>query len=74
VLLLFQPIGVDVLFSGYCQQVDTHVDLATVREALLFSAKLRQPVTVPLLEKEAWFVFPRWQEFLRLTRFVLYLI
>ena len=39
--------------TGYCQQMDTHVPTATVREALLFSAKLRQPASVPLEEKEA---------------------
>jgi ATP-binding cassette subfamily G (WHITE) protein 2 (SNQ2) len=39
--------------SGYVQQMDTHVAQATVREALLFSAKLRQPPSVPLKEKEA---------------------
>ena len=38
---------------GYCQQMDTHVPTATVREALLFSAQLRQPASVPLEEKEA---------------------
>uniref|UniRef100_A0A0W0F6H9 Putative hba2 n=1 Tax=Moniliophthora roreri TaxID=221103 RepID=A0A0W0F6H9_MONRR len=40
--------------TGYCQQTDTHVPAATVREALLFSAKLRQPHSVPLSEKEAY--------------------
>jgi ATP-binding cassette subfamily G (WHITE) protein 2 (SNQ2) len=35
------------------QQLDTHLETATVREALLFSAKLRQPKEVPLAEKEA---------------------
>ncbi|KAH9920627.1 pleiotropic drug resistance ABC transporter [Fomitopsis serialis] len=40
--------------TGYCQQTDTHVKSATVREALLFSAKLRQPASVPLAEKEAY--------------------
>ncbi|KAF8960414.1 pleiotropic drug resistance ABC transporter [Flammula alnicola] len=40
--------------SGYCQQMDTHVPFSTVREALLFSAKLRQPPSVPLAEKEAY--------------------
>lgn len=40
--------------SGYCQQMDTHVPTATVREALLFSANLRQPKSVPLSEKEAY--------------------
>ncbi|KDR82402.1 hypothetical protein GALMADRAFT_56996 [Galerina marginata CBS 339.88] len=38
--------------TGYCQQLDTHLPRATVREALLFSAKLRQPTSVPLIEKE----------------------
>ncbi|EAU89680.2 hba2 [Coprinopsis cinerea okayama7 len=40
--------------TGYCQQMDTHMPNATVREALLFSAKLRQPPSVPLEEKEAY--------------------
>lgn len=40
--------------TGYCQQMDTHMPECTVREALLFSAKLRQPVSVPLAEKEAY--------------------
>ncbi|KAG0701470.1 ABC-2 type transporter-domain-containing protein [Suillus ampliporus] len=39
---------------GYCQQLDTHLPEATVREALLFSANLRQPQSVPLAEKEAY--------------------
>ena len=34
--------------------MDTHLPTATVREALLFSAKLRQPASVPIEEKEAW--------------------
>lgn len=41
------------VISGYCQQLDTHLPTTTVREALLFSAKLRQPMSVPLAEKEA---------------------
>ncbi|KAI9570995.1 ABC-2 type transporter-domain-containing protein [Boletus coccyginus] len=40
--------------TGYCQQTDTHLATMTVREALLFSAKLRQPYSVPLAEKEAY--------------------
>ncbi|KAJ6552975.1 pleiotropic drug resistance ABC transporter [Mycena capillaripes] len=40
--------------TGYCQQMDTHLPTATVREALLFSAKLRQPASVPLAEKEEY--------------------
>jgi ATP-binding cassette subfamily G (WHITE) protein 2 (SNQ2) len=33
--------------------MDTHLAQATVREALLFSAKLRQPPSVSIEEKEA---------------------
>ncbi|RDX52640.1 pleiotropic drug resistance ABC transporter [Lentinus brumalis] len=40
--------------TGYCQQMDTHQPNATVREALLFSASLRQPKEVPLEEKKAY--------------------
>ncbi|KAF8156049.1 pleiotropic drug resistance ABC transporter [Crassisporium funariophilum] len=40
--------------SGYCQQMDTHNPLSTVREALTFSAKLRQPHSVSIAEKEAY--------------------
>ncbi|KAI5117931.1 hypothetical protein M0805_009439 [Coniferiporia weirii] len=39
---------------GYCQQNDAHTAEQTVREALLFSAKLRQSTSVPLAEKEAY--------------------
>lgn len=34
--------------------MDTHVATDTVREAVLFSAKLRQPQSVPLAEKVAY--------------------
>ncbi|KIP09940.1 hypothetical protein PHLGIDRAFT_102023 [Phlebiopsis gigantea 11061_1 CR5-6] len=40
--------------TGYCQQLDTHLETSTVREALLFSAKMRQPPHVPMSEKEAY--------------------
>ncbi|EIM87152.1 pleiotropic drug resistance ABC transporter [Stereum hirsutum FP-91666 SS1] len=40
--------------TGYCQQMDTHLPTTTVREALLFSAKLRQPASVSDQEKEAY--------------------
>ncbi|PIL29236.1 ATP-binding cassette transporter [Ganoderma sinense ZZ0214-1] len=40
--------------TGYCQQMDTHLPMATVREALLFSAELRQSPEVPLEEKKAY--------------------
>lgn len=50
-----QPLPTDFQSqTGYCQQMDTHVPESTVREALLFSAKLRQPPSVPLAEKEAY--------------------
>lgn len=37
--------------TGYVQQQDLHLDTTTVREALRFSAMLRQPKTVPKQEK-----------------------
>ena len=40
--------------TGYCQQMDTHEPTSSVREAILFSAVLRQPQDVPLAEKEAY--------------------
>ncbi|KAF7374594.1 Brefeldin A resistance protein [Mycena sanguinolenta] len=40
--------------TGYVQQMDTHVPTDTVREALIFSATLRQPASVPLEEKLAY--------------------
>ncbi|KAF8997054.1 pleiotropic drug resistance ABC transporter [Cyathus striatus] len=40
--------------TGYVQQMDTHAPTSTVREALLFSARLRQPPSVPDSEKEAY--------------------
>ncbi|KAG2126806.1 ABC-2 type transporter-domain-containing protein [Suillus clintonianus] len=50
-----QPLPVDFQAqTGYCEQLDTHLPEATVCEALLFSANLRQPQLVPLAEKEAY--------------------
>jgi ATP-binding cassette subfamily G (WHITE) protein 2 (SNQ2) len=40
--------------TGYAQQQDTHLESTTVREALLFSARLRQPRDVPEAEKVAY--------------------
>jgi ABC-type multidrug transport system ATPase subunit len=40
--------------TGYVQQQDLHLETATVREALRFSAALRQPKSVPLQEKYAF--------------------
>ncbi|EPQ31436.1 uncharacterized protein PFL1_00771 [Pseudozyma flocculosa PF-1] len=37
--------------TGYCQQQDVHLESQTVREALQFSALLRQPREVPEQEK-----------------------
>lgn len=37
--------------AGYCEQLDIHEPLTTVREALEFSARLRQPRSVPTEEK-----------------------
>ncbi|KAN0061301.1 ATP-binding cassette transporter snq2 [Thecaphora frezii] len=40
--------------TGYCQQQDVHLESQTVREALQFSALLRQPREVPREEKLAY--------------------
>ncbi|CAG8031504.1 unnamed protein product [Penicillium salamii] len=40
--------------SGYCEQLDVHEPHATVREALEFSALLRQPNHIPQAEKLAY--------------------
>ncbi|KAF2210009.1 hypothetical protein CERZMDRAFT_100060 [Cercospora zeae-maydis SCOH1-5] len=40
--------------TGYVQQQDLHLDTATVRESLRFSALLRQPKTVSIEEKFAY--------------------
>ncbi|KAJ2492593.1 ATP-binding cassette transporter snq2 [Coemansia sp. RSA 2050] len=40
--------------TGYCEQLDVHNPHATVREALRFSAYLRQPAHVPDTEKNEY--------------------
>ncbi|KAG0337192.1 hypothetical protein BG004_007746, partial [Podila humilis] len=40
--------------TGYCEQLDVHVPESTVREALQFSARLRQPANVSEAEKDAY--------------------
>lgn len=37
--------------TGYVQQQDIHLETSTVREALRFSASLRQAASVPVEEK-----------------------
>ncbi|KAF8753310.1 ABC transporter [Rhizoctonia solani] len=40
--------------TGYVQQMDIHLESTTVREALMFSAQLRQPASIPMEEKSAY--------------------
>ena len=40
--------------TGYVQQQDLHLQTSTVREALNFSALLRQPARIPREEKLAY--------------------
>ncbi|CAO3699192.1 hypothetical protein G6F70_002364 [Rhizopus microsporus] len=40
--------------TGYCEQMDIHQPAVTVREALRFSAYLRQPAEVPKQEKDEY--------------------
>ncbi|KAI9732526.1 MAG: hypothetical protein M1834_003861 [Cirrosporium novae-zelandiae] len=40
--------------TGYVQQQDLHLETSTVREALIFSAELRQPPSIPREEKIAY--------------------
>ncbi|KAF9562319.1 hypothetical protein EC968_005269 [Mortierella alpina] len=50
-----EPLRVDFQrTTGYCEQLDVHVPQCTVREALQFSARLRQPADVPEAEKDAY--------------------
>ena len=55
VLVDGRPLSVSFQRSaGYCEQLDVHEPLATVREALEFSALLRQPRETPKAEKLAY--------------------
>lgn len=50
-----QPRGLSFQRStGYVQQQDLHLQTSTVREALRFSAYLRQPQSIPKKEKDAY--------------------
>lgn len=40
--------------TSYCQQMDVHLATSSVREALRFSAELRQPAEVSLADKHAY--------------------
>lgn len=40
--------------TAYCEQLDVHNEMSTVREAIRFAAKLRQPREIPLEEKYAF--------------------
>lgn len=47
VLIDGRPVGISFQrTTGYCEQMDVHLETATVKEALEFSAVLRQPSTV----------------------------
>lgn len=49
------PVGISFQrTTGYCEQMDVHLETATVKEALEFSAILRQPSTVSYEEKIAY--------------------
>ncbi|KAI0154520.1 putative ABC multidrug transporter [Xylariaceae sp. FL1272] len=55
ILINGQPQGITFQRdTGYCEQNDVHEASATVREALLFAARLRQPHSVPDDEKIAY--------------------
>lgn len=55
VLVAGKPVGIDFQRgTAYCEQLDVHETTATVREALRFSAYLRQPYSVSIEEKDAY--------------------
>jgi ATP-binding cassette subfamily G (WHITE) protein 2 (SNQ2) len=55
VLIDGRPVGISFQrTTGYCEQMDVHLETATVKEALEFSAVLRQPSTVSYEDKIAY--------------------
>ncbi|EAQ84120.1 hypothetical protein CHGG_10524 [Chaetomium globosum CBS 148.51] len=55
ILIDGKPQGVSFQrMTGYCEQMDVHEGTSTVKEALVFSALLRQPPGVPKAEKLAY--------------------
>ncbi len=55
ILIDGKPQGVSFQrMTGYCEQMDIHEGTSTVKEALVFSALLRQPRSVPEKEKLAY--------------------
>ena len=55
VLIDAKPRGIEFQRgTGYCEQIDVHEDTQTVREALRFSAYLRQPFHVSKEEKDEY--------------------
>jgi len=58
--LLMDGLKLDASFqkgTGYCEQLDVHEETATVREALRFSAYLRQKASVTKEEKDVSSVY-----------------
>ncbi|KAF9512472.1 hypothetical protein BS47DRAFT_1363141 [Hydnum rufescens UP504] len=54
-LISGRPVGVDFQRgTAYCEQLDVHEMTATVREAMRFSAYLRQSYDIPQSEKDAY--------------------